>query len=87
MKRKTLHSLSWDTTILEGVNDMLKDRAAMSRNLNRLRNKPRGMSLKAEKSCSWDGKKKNNRNQYRLQADCLEIRLAKRDVGDFIGTS
>lgn len=37
---------------------MLKDRAAMSRNLNRLRNKPRGMSLKAEKSYSWDGKKK-----------------------------
>lgn len=33
------------------------------------------------------GKKKKNRNQYRLQADCLEIRLAKRDVGDFIGTS
>lgn len=69
---------------------MLKDRAAMSRNLSRLRNKPRGMSLKAEvKSCSWDGekKKKKNRNQYRLQADCLEIRLAKRDVGAFIGTS
>lgn len=88
MKRKTLRSLSWDTTILEGVNDMLKDRVAMSRNLSRLRNKPRGMSLKSEKSCSWDGKKKKkNRNQYRLQADCLEIRLAKRDVGDFIGTS
>lgn len=31
--------------------------------------------------------KKKNRNQYRLQADSLEIRLAKRDVGDFIGTS
>lgn len=58
MKRKTLRSLSWDTTILEGVNDMLKDRVAMSRNLSRLRNKPRGMSLKAEKSYSWDGKKK-----------------------------
>lgn len=74
---------------MEGVNDVLKDRAAMSRNLSRLRNKPRGMSLKAEvKSCYWDwGKKKKNRNQYRLQADCLEIRLAKRDVGAFIGTS
>lgn len=45
---------------MEGVNDVLKDRAAMSRNLSRLRNKPRGMSLKAEvKSCYWDwGKKK-----------------------------
>lgn len=46
---------------MEGVNDMLKDRAAMSRNLNRLRNKPRGMSLKAEKSCSWDGEKKKKK--------------------------
>lgn len=61
MKRKTLRSLSWDTTILEGVNDMLKDRVAMSRNLSRLRNKPRGMSLKSEKSCSWDGKKKKKK--------------------------
>lgn len=60
MKRKTLHSLSWDTTILEGVNDMLKDRAAMSRNLNRLRNKPRGMSLKGRKVLllGWEKKKK-----------------------------